>query len=303
MRVQLVRALVPVKARCAQSRAPEQRAEQPKLGEAEHDAEDGAEGGVAGRPHALRAPYDGTSGAGAEAPAGAREGGVCSVGNADAQRVSSQVQHRVSWIFWGVAHQFHTASRVTRLLKLTNGDSALMMAWFGLAGSCNNTLSVVISPLVGSLSDAVGRKYLVAAGRMGTGLFFLSTIMAKTMRQQFVINVVSWGVLMSGNIPAQQAMFDDLFGTRPKLASLVNNANEPYQYFCSTIAPLAGAWTAANMEWLGHWLPFALMAATSVLWATGEETLTADKKKPFSLAKANALHSTLGECSNGRLGL
>ena len=96
------------------------------------------------------------------------------------------VQHRVSWIFWGVAHQFHTASRVTRLLKLTNGDSALMMAWFGLAGSCNNTLSVVISPLVGSLSDAVGRKYLVAAGRMGTGLFFLSTIMAKTMRQQCV---------------------------------------------------------------------------------------------------------------------
>ena len=240
---------------------------------------------------------------GAEAPAGAREGGVCSVGNADVQRVSSQVQHRVSWIFWGVAHQFHTASRVTRLLKLTNGDSALMMAWFGLAGSCNNTLSVAISPLVGSLSDAVGRKYLVAAGRMGTGLFFLSTIMAKTMRQQFVINVVSWGVLMSGNIPAQQAMFDDLFGTRPKLASLVNNANEPYQYFCSTIAPLAGAWTAANMEWLGHWLPFALMAATSVLWATGEETLTADKKKPFSLAKANALHSTLGECSNGRPGL
>ena len=35
----------------------------------------------------------------------------------------------------------------------------------------------------------------------------------------------------------------------------------------------------------------------------GEETLTADKKKPFSLAKANALHSTLGECSNGRPGL
>jgi len=30
------------------------------------------------------------------------------------------------------------------------------------------------------------------------------------------------GIMMPGNIPAQQAMFDDLFGTRPKVSSRAN---------------------------------------------------------------------------------
>ena len=34
-----------------------------------------------------------------------------------------------------------------------------MMSWFGVAQSINNLLSVFISPVVGSLSDAVGRKW------------------------------------------------------------------------------------------------------------------------------------------------
>ena len=56
----------------------------------------------------------------------------------------------------------HTASvcaacRVTRLLELCNGDATLMMSWFGVAQSINNLLSVFISPVVGSLSDAGGR--------------------------------------------------------------------------------------------------------------------------------------------------
>jgi len=91
-------------------------------------------------------------------------------------------QHRYSWFFWEFAHQSHTgecdvvqpagdtrsnrvltqrsvcaACRVTRLLELCNGDATLMMSWFGVAQSINNLLSVFISPVVGSLSDAGGR--------------------------------------------------------------------------------------------------------------------------------------------------
>jgi hypothetical protein len=93
-------------------------------------------------------------------------------------------------------------------------------------------------------ADAIGRKWLVAVGRMGTALFFLSSYLARTMRQQFVqgsvallrcttthplhtrfttiigasiseptmrpnprfvLNVLSWGILMPGNIATQQA--------------------------------------------------------------------------------------------------
>ena len=145
-----------------------------------------------------------------------------SLGNLTAFERQQMMLHRTSWIFWEIGHQMHTACRVTRLLALTGGDSALMMSWFGLAGSCNNVLSLLISPVVGSLSDAVGRKWLVAYGRLGTAVFFMSSYLARTMRQQFLLNVLAWGVMMPGNIPAQQAMFDDLFGSRPQLAALIN---------------------------------------------------------------------------------
>ena len=50
-----------------------------------------------------------------------------------------------------------------------------------------------------------------------------------------------------------------------------------------------GAWVASNYEPLGHWIPMAAMLATSVLWATGPETLLPERKKPFQLAKANPI--------------
>ena len=59
---------------------------------------------------------------------------------------------------------------------------------------------MIISPLIGSLSDAYGRKYIVAAGRLGTALFFISTAPGMpwlraggeaAMRAQAFLNVVS----------------------------------------------------------------------------------------------------------------
>jgi MFS family permease len=197
------------------------------------------------------------------------------------------MQHRYSWFFWEVAHQSHTACRVTRLLELCNGDATLMMSWYGLVQSTNNLLSVFISPLIGSLSDTYGRKYIVAAGRMGTALFFLSTWFAKSMRQQAILNILSWGVLMPGNVATQLAMSDDLWGSRPKLSSLISAANAVPQNILGVVSPMVGAWINVKCFWLGFWGPFGLMVATSLLWITGPETLPAEKRKPFRVATAN----------------
>ena len=81
------------------------------------------------------------------------------------------MKHRISWLFWEIAHASHSVCRVKRLLELCSGDATLMMSFFGLAGTFNNLFAMIISPLIGSLSDAYGRKYIVAAGRLGTALF------------------------------------------------------------------------------------------------------------------------------------
>lgn len=164
---------------------------------------------------------------------------------------------------------------------MCNGDSALMMSWFGLAGSLNNSFAVLLSPIVGSLSDAIGRKWVVAIGRTGAAMFFMSSYLARNMRQQCILNVIGFGIMMPGNIPAQQAMFDDLFGTRPKLAALILADNNSKVYFLELIAPILGAWVASNYEPLGHFVPTAAMLATSVLWATGTDSENSNKNDGF----------------------
>ena len=111
---------------------------------------------------------------------------------------------------------------------------------------------------------AVGRKYIVAAGRLGTAMFFLSTWFANSMRQQAVLNIISWGILMPGNVATQLAMADDLFGSRPKLSALISAANAVPQNFLGIVSPVVGAWINTHCFWLGFWGPAALMVATSV---------------------------------------
>ena len=167
---------------------------------------------------------------------------------------------------------------------------------------------MIISPLIGSLSDAYGRKYIVAAGRLGTALFFISTAPGMpwlraggeaAMRAQAFLNVVSWGIIMPGNIAVQLAMADDLWGSRPKLSALINAANSIPQNISGVIAPFLGALMNTYCHWLGFWGPFGLMVATSLLWATGPETLTEEKKKPFTMGKANPFKAIKLLLSNG----
>ena len=85
---------------------------------------------------------------------------------------------------------------MTRLLAMCNGDAALMMSWYGLAGSLNNTFAVFLSPIVGALSDTFGRKYVVAIGRTGAAVFFLAALLARNMAQQCFLNVLGFGIMM-----------------------------------------------------------------------------------------------------------
>ena len=218
------------------------------------------------------------------------------------------MKHRISWLFWEIAHASHSVCRVKRLLELCSGDATLMMSFFGLAGTFNNLFAMIISPLIGSLSDAYGRKYIVAAGRLGTALFFISTAPGMpwlraggeaAMRAQAFLNVVSWGIIMPGNIAVQLAMADDLWGSRPKLSALINAANSIPQNISGVIAPFLGALMNTYCHWLGFWGPFGLMVATSLLWATGPETLTEEKKKPFTMGKANPFKAIKLLLSNG----
>ena len=47
------------------------------------------------------------------------------------------MKHRISWLFWEIAHASHSVCRVKRLLELCSGDATLMMSC-----KCSGTLCV-----------------------------------------------------------------------------------------------------------------------------------------------------------------
>lgn len=194
----------------------------------------------------------------------------------------------------------NSGCRLKRLLVLCHGDSALMTSWLGLTASCTSALGIFLSPLVGGLSDAVGRKYVVAVGRMGAALYMITSLLARTMRQQFVLVVVATGLVMQGNLAVQQAMFDDLFAERPQLGALIMANNDIPRNLAGTVGPMIGALCVNYCEPLGHWLPFAMISASALLWATGTETLLPEKRKPFRFGRSNPLSGVLVLLCNGR---
>jgi DHA1 family tetracycline resistance protein-like MFS transporter len=176
----------------------------------------------------------------------------------------------------------------------------MMTSWLGVTASCTSALGIVLSPLVGGLSDAIGRRSVVAVGRMGAALYMITSLLARSMRQQFFLVVFAQGIVMQGNLAVQQAMFDDLFAERPQLGALIMANNDIPRNLAGTVGPMIGALCVSYCEPVGHWLPFALITGSSVLWATGAETLPPEKRKPFRFGRSNPFSSVLVLLRNGR---
>ena len=54
-------------------------------------------------------------------------------------------------------------------------------------------------------------------------------------------------------------MFDDLFGSRPRLVGLIQADSNSQVYLLEVLAPLLGAWVATRAELLGHLIPAGLV--------------------------------------------
>jgi hypothetical protein len=135
---------------------------------------------------------------------------------------------------------------------------------------------------------------------MGAALYMITSLLARSMRQQFALAVFAMGIVMQGNLAVQQAMFDDLFAERPQLGALVMANNDIPRNLAGTVGPMIGALCVSYCESLGHWLPFAMISLSALLWATGPETLSSEKRKAFALGRSNPLSGVLVLLRNGR---
>ena len=185
-------------------------------------------------------------------------------------------------------------------LGLYGGDPIRFGAHYGSIVSMNNLFNAFLNPIVGSLSDTYGRRWIMTAGRLGWLLWWGILPAVRTPFQRLVGEVLCWGTLGAGNWSVFAAAYADRFGDRPELTAQIHAADEVF----GSIGHFTGLFMGNLIgTYLGHswtWVASAVIAAGLVaVAATTQETLDVDKRKPFTLAKANPLSNLAMLFSNG----
>lgn len=67
----------------------------------------------------------------------------------------------------------HDRSDIGHLLTQVNGNVARLAVHYGRTMSINNACNTFLAPVVGSMSDACGRRTLHWMGRAGAAIFFM----------------------------------------------------------------------------------------------------------------------------------
>lgn len=174
------------------------------------------------------------------------------------------------------------------IVDLSGGDTARAARVFGLFGTVWALMQFVASPIIGSLSDKVGRRPVILLSCLGLGLDFVFMALAPTLAWLFVGRVISGvtaatiataGAYIADVSPpekraANYGMIGAAWGAGfiigPALGGLLGQAN-----------PRLPFWAAAGLALVGVAYGFFVLP----------ESLPPEKRTAFSWKKANPVGS------------
>jgi len=97
--------------------------------------------------------------------------------------------------------------------------------WIPVVG---NILAVVVIPLVGNLSDRIGRRPPIIVGALLSGLLsfgYLHAISIGSVPLAIVISLLMWGVVYQGYNAVFPAFYPELFQTRTRVSAMAISQN------------------------------------------------------------------------------
>src|SRR5438094_7519168 len=174
------------------------------------------------------------------------------------------------------------------ILSFVNNDMARTAIWNGIFLSVFAAMQFFLSPVIGVLSDRIGRRPVLLLSSLGLGLDYIVMAVAPTIGWLFLGRIIS-GITAS-SIPTAFAYIADVtpkekragafgmigaafgigFTLGPAIGGLVGNTN-----------PRLAFWVAAGFS-LTNWLYGFLFVP---------ESLAPEKRKEFSLGRANPVGS------------
>ena len=174
--------------------------------------------------------------------------------------------------------------------EFTGGSTAMAGRWFGVLASAYALTQFLFAPLLGALSDRVGRRPVILISLFGLGVDYLVMGFAPTLGWLFVGRVVAG--IMGASFTTAHAYIADVSAPKDRARNfgLVGVAFGMGFIFGPALGGLLGG--------IDLRLPFFASAGLALVnWLYGyfvlPESLPADKRDSFSWKKANPIGSLL----------
>jgi MFS family permease len=114
--------------------------------------------------------------------------------------------------------------------------------WIPVLG---NVIAVVVIPIVGRLSDRIGRRPPIIAGALGSGLLSLAYLYAISIRNvplAIAMSLLMWGVVYQGYNAVFPSFYPELFPPRVRVSAMAIAQNAGT--FVTAMLPALFAWVA-----------------------------------------------------------
>ncbi|KAA1012889.1 MHS family MFS transporter [Paraburkholderia panacisoli] len=105
------------------------------------------------------------------------------------------------------------------------GFSKSVYLWIPVIG---NIVAVLVIPIVGNLSDRIGRRLPIIVGALGAGLLsfgYLYAISIKNVPLAIVMSILMWGIVYQGYNAIFPSFFPELFPTRSRVSAMAIGQN------------------------------------------------------------------------------
>ena len=162
--------------------------------------------------------------------------------------------------------------------------------WFGVMSTVFGLMQFIFMPLLGAISDHVGRRPVLMYSMAGMCLNFLATAWAPNLALLFIGRVV--GGMSSASMSVASAYASDI-STHDDRAKSFGKVGAAFGlgFICGPM--LGGLLGSVNLH-LPFYVAAGLSAANLVYgYLAVPESLTAERRAPFSMAKANPFTALL----------
>ena len=177
-------------------------------------------------------------------------------------------------------------------LALCGGDLGVSAVATASLISAVSACSFFLQPVVGALSDTLGRRpFMMLEPLARIGWFsFLTSRLCSSLDRYVIAAVLNFGVLGAGGHLVREAALDDLFGRRAAVRAGIQAQQNFYSSILNTVCPIIGAEVSRRSNQMAHYLGMLLLLlqlGTSSLFMP--ETLRREERRPFKIRAMNPL--------------